>query len=94
MKGLIIGMMYAFLGLNAMLQSAISAPFLFIRQIPWAKAPLTCGIWYYSLQAAVGLAIFVVCAFLVKGYKQSQRSEVRLSSVNPLNVDTDDAWHS
>ena len=30
MKGLVIGMMYAFLGLNAMLQSAISAPFLFV----------------------------------------------------------------
>ena len=94
MKGLVIGMMYAFLGLNAILQSAISAPFLFIRQIPWEKAPLSCGIWYYSLQAVVGLAILVVCALLVKGYKQSQRSEVRLSSVynvNPVNFDVGDS---
>ena len=87
MKGLVIGMMYAFLGLNAMLQSAISVPFLFVRQIPWEKAPLSCGIWYCSMQAAVGLAILMVCALLVKGYKQSQRSEVRLSSVYNVNLE-------
>ena len=91
MKGLVIGMMYAFLGLNAALQSAISAPFLFVKHIPWSKAPLTCGIWYYSLQAAVGLAIFVLSVFLVKGYKRSQRSDVRLNSVSNVNTDTDDA---
>jgi hypothetical protein len=89
MKGLVIGMMYAFLGLNAMLQSAISAPFLFIRQTPWDKAPLSCGIWYYSIQAVIVLIVFLVLTLLVKGYKQSQRSEVRLSSVydgNPLEL--------
>ena len=98
MKGLVIGMMYACLGLNAMLQSAISAPFLFNRHIPWEKATLTCGIWYYMMQAVVGLAILMVFVLLVKQYKQSQRSEVRLrsvSNVSPLNAEcSDDGWYS
>ena len=97
MKGLVIGMMYACLGLNAVLQSAISAPFLFIQRTPWSKAPLTCGIWYYTIQAGIGLAILAVFVLLVKGYKQSQRSDVRLSSVSanvtPLNIDSDDGWY-
>ena len=85
MKGLVIGMMYVFLGLNAMLQSAISAPFLFIRSTPWATAPLSCGIWYYTMQAIIVFIIFVAFLFLVKGYKQSQRSELRLNSVFVVN---------
>ena len=93
MKGLVIGMMYAFLGLNAMLQSAISVPFLFVRQIPWEKAPLSCGIWYCSMQAVIVLIIFLVLTLLVKGYKQSQRSEVQLdhvSTVKSIAVSSDD----
>ena len=81
MKGLVIGMMYACLGFNAMLQSAISAPFLFIRYIPWEKAPLSCGIWYYTMQGVLVLVICLVLIFLVKGYKQSQRNELHLNYV-------------
>ena len=77
MKGLVIGMMYAFLGLHVMLQSAISAPFLFIQSTPWWRVPLSCGIWYYTIEAAIVLSVFVVSVLFVKQYKQSKRNELQ-----------------
>ena len=94
MKGLVIGMMYACLGLNAMLQSAISAPFLFSQHTPWSKAPLSCGIWYYTIQGVIVLVIFLVLTFLVKKYKESQRRESQLnyvSNVKPITESSDDS---
>ena len=80
MKGLIVGIMYAFLGFNALLQTAISSPFLFIH-VPWRELPLSCGIWYYMMQAAVVVAIFSLFALMVKKYKRSQQNDLRLNVV-------------
>ena len=63
MKGLTIGIMYACLGLSTMLQSAISSPFLFIH-VEWSQLPLSCGIWFYMMQAVIVIIIFVFfCAY-------------------------------
>ena len=80
MKGLIIGMMFGFLGLNAMLQSAISAPFLF-ADLPWHRIPLSCGIWYFMMQAVIISIVFVVFYFIVKRYTQRQERYSRLNAV-------------
>ena len=84
MKGLILGIMYAFLGLSAMLQSAISAPFLFIHT-SWRNLPLSCGIWYYLMQMVIVFVTFAVFYFIVKRYRQSQRNELGLQPVSLVN---------
>ena len=81
MKGLTIGMMYAFLGLNTMLQSAISSPFLFIH-IQWNQLSLSCGIWYYMMQAVIVIVAFAFFVLMVTRYKQSQRSELGLNTIS------------
>ena len=85
MKGLIFGTMYAFFGINVMLQSAISAPFLFFNTM-WSNVPLTCGIWYFMMEAGIVFVVFAVFFFIIKRYKKSQRSEVDLHPVS-LNDD-------
>ena len=82
MKGLTIGIEYAFIGLGAMLQSAISSPFLFIH-IQWSELPLSCGIWYYMMQVVIVAIIFGLFVMMVKRYKQSQKIELGL---NPAPV--------
>ena len=77
-----------------MLQSAISAPFLFSQHTPWSKAPLSCGIWYYTIQGVIVLVIFLVLMFLVKRYKEGQRSELQLnyvSNAKPITESSDDS---
>ena len=90
MKGHTIGMMFALLGLNTMLQLVISSPFLFIH-VPWKQLPLSCGIWYYMMQAVLltvtfGLSLLVV---VIKRYKQTQQNELGLNPVS-LSSDSDD----
>ena len=83
MKGLTIGIAYAFLGLGAMLQSAISSPFLFIHNISWRELPLSCGIWYYMMQVVIVAIILGLSVIVVKRYKQGQKIELGL---NPAPV--------
>ena len=81
MKGLIIGMMFGFLGLNAMLQSAISAPFLF-ADLPWHRVPLSCGIWYFMMQAVIIIVVFVVFFFIAWRYRENQQRELSMTSIS------------
>ena len=81
MKGLVIGIMYASLGLGTMLQSAISAPFLFVHT-PWRQVVLSCGIWYYTMQALIVLVMAALFKLMAKRYKRSQRAEVFLNSMS------------
>ena len=79
MTGLAIGTMYAFLGLNTILQSAMASPFLFITSVPWNRLPLTCEIWYFLFQGVFVLVTFIIGVIVVKRYKKRNRNDLILS---------------
>ena len=81
MKGLVIGMMYAFLGLNVGVLAAISTPFIFV-DFSWNHVLLSCGAWYYMIQAMIVVIIGTVSVFAVKYYKKCQQTNIHLSSVS------------
>ena len=75
MTGLALGTMYAFLGLNTILQAAIASPFLFIKTVPWRNIPLTCGIWYFLFQGVVVIIFLIVGIIMVCKYKRRERND-------------------
>ena len=79
MTGLALGTMYAFLGLNTILQAAIASPFLFIK-IPWRNIPLTCGIWYFLIQGVLVAIFLTVGIIMVSQYKRRERNDSTLKS--------------
>ena len=85
MKGLIFGMTLGFLGLNVMFQSAISAPFLF-ADLPWHRVPLSCGIWYFMMQAVITIVVFVMLHFIARRYREDRKREMCL---NPVSIADD-----
>ena len=80
MTGLALGTMYAFLGLNTIIQTIISSPFLFIKKTPWINVPLTCGIWYFLLQGALVGIFLIVGIIMVSKYKRRERNDSTLKS--------------
>lgn len=74
MKGLIFGIAYAILGLNTLLQSVISVPFLFINIGTTDWHPLTCGIWYFTMEAAIILNVLIIIMVVVWKYKQRKQN--------------------
>ena len=72
MKGLLLGIGYALYGLGSLVQSAISSPFLHNHSV-WDKAPLTCGLWYYIIQAVIVLVGFIVVIIVIKTYRRRIR---------------------
>ena len=88
MKGLVIGMMYAFLGLNVGVLAAISAPFIFV-DFSWNHALLSCGVWYYMMQVIIVLIIGAVFVLIVRYYKKSTESSVPLGSLSVNECDSD-----
>ena len=87
MTGLAFGTMYAFLALYTLIQLAIASPFLFIEDVPWDHYPLTCGIWYFVMQAVIGLVALTVGLIAVKKYKERTRHASPALSSN-FNEDT------
>ena len=73
MKGLVLGTVYTLFGLGALIQTALSTPFLY-KQPAWEKAPLTCGIWYFMLQGVIVIVVFIVIVVMTKKYKLRERS--------------------
>ena len=77
MKGLMFGIAYAILGLNTILQSVISVPFFFINIGATAWHPLTCGIWYFTMEAAIMLVmLIIIMVFIGKNKKRKQNYAV------------------
>ena len=74
MKGLVIGLAYAFYGLCSLIQAAIKR--LFIYSHIWKNAPLSCGIWYFMMQTLIVLICFVVTAVVIKTYKERTRVNI------------------
>ena len=79
MTGLALGTMYAFLGLNTIIQAVIASPFLFIIT-PWRNVPLTCGIWYFLLQGVLVAIFLTVGIIMVSKYKRRERNDSSLKS--------------
>ena len=74
MKGLIVGIGCALYGLSSLIQVAISFPFM--HSNIWERAPLTCGLWYFTLQGLIVLIGFLVVLLMVKLYKRRTRISV------------------
>lgn len=75
MTGLVFGIMYAFLALFILIHLAIGSPFLFIDRVPWDHYPLTCGIWYFVMQAVIAVVALIVGIIAVKKYKERTRHD-------------------
>ena len=75
MTGVTFGIMFAFLALYTFIQLAVASPFLFIDHVPWDHYPLTCGFWYFLMQAVIALIAFVVGLIAFKKYKERTRHD-------------------
>ena len=73
MKGLIFGITYAVFGGCTLLQTGLLAPFYYVEEAVWKKAPLTCGIWYFLIQAVLVLVCFVLMIMVIRRYKSRTR---------------------
>ena len=73
MKGLIFGITYAVFGGCTLLQTGLLVPFHYIDEEVWKKAPLTCGIWYFIIQAVLVLVCFVLMIMVISKYKSRTR---------------------
>ena len=80
MTGLLFGIGYAFLSLNTIFQAALASPFLFVTSVPWQHIPLTCGIWYFTMQSLVVILVLASVGILIKKYKRRDRNEKLLTS--------------
>ena len=78
MKGLMLGLVYMFLGLSTLIHTGLGSPFIFhifAHHVPWKRAPLTCEIWYFLLEGVIILVVLIVSSVLVRKYNgQKQRS--------------------
>ena len=73
MKGLLFGIGYVLYGCGNLAQSVLSIPFL-SKQPAWEKAPLTCGIWYFIIQAVIVVTSFMTVVIMIKKYKRRKRN--------------------
>ena len=81
MKGLMFGTVYAILGLNTLLQSAIALPFLFIDKLSAVNwHPLTCGIWYFIMEATILFTVLIVIAVIIKRYRKRSVNQMVIST--------------
>ena len=72
MKGIMFGFGYFFLGLSALLHTAISSLFIFNGPVTvsWDHAKLTCGIWYYAMEGLITLVAIVFITIAIHIYKK------------------------
>jgi peptide/histidine transporter 3/4 len=82
MTGLVFGIAYAFLALYVFIHLAIGSPFLFIDRVHWKHYPLTCGIWYFTMQAVIAVVALIVGLIAFKKYKERMRHDSTALSSN------------
>ena len=75
MKGMILGFGYTFLGLSALLHTAIASPFIFRKPVTvsWENIKLTCGIWYFLMEGMITLVVLIVITVLLQRYKKRNK---------------------
>ena len=79
MKGMILGLAYAFLGLYTLVHAAISSPFVFKSDlIKWKHTLLTCRIWYFLVEGAVVLIVLIIISTLVRLHKLKRKKDTVL----------------
>ena len=86
MTGLALGIMYACIGLNTLLQSVVAYPFLFSDGIPWEHYPLTCQLWYFLLQGLITLIMLTVGILVFKKYKRRTRNDSSINSFTQSEI--------
>jgi peptide/histidine transporter 3/4 len=80
MKGMILGLAYAFFGLHTLVHAAISSPFVFKSSlIKWEYAPLTCGIWYFLVEGIVVFIVLIIISTLIRLHKLKRKKDIDLS---------------
>ena len=72
MKGMMLGFGYSFLGLSALLHTAIASLFIFQKPVTvsWDHIKLTCGIWYFLMEGLITLMAMVLISVIVQIYKK------------------------
>lgn len=80
MTGLLFGISYAILSLNTIFQAGLASPFLFVKSVPWQQVPLTCEIWYFTLQSIVVIVTLAIIVVMIKKYKRRDRNDNLLTS--------------
>lgn len=73
MKGLLFGITYTIFGCCSLLHSGLLVPFHYVDDKVWKKVPLTCGIWYFLIQAVLVLVCFVLMGVVIRRYKNRTR---------------------
>ena len=76
MKGLVFGISYMLFGFGTLIHAVLSFPFVYVKETSWKKAPLTCGIWYFIIQAFIVVVGFVVMVIVIRKYKNRTRIDV------------------
>ena len=79
MKGLFIGIYYCVLGLGFALGFVLVLPFSLHSSTHW---PVSCGFWYYLMNALLLLVGFIVFCFTAKCYKQRTRDDPAYEQAN------------
>ena len=80
MKGLTLGLGYMFVGLYTVIHAGILAPFVFDSVVHgdfWERAPLSCDIWYYTVEGVITLIVLVVMFVVVRMYGKLRERNVQ-----------------
>ena len=79
MKGMFIGIFYCMLGVGYAFGFLLMLPFYLLASIHW---PVSCGFWYYLINAMIMLAGFVIFSVVAKCYKQRKRDDPTYGQAN------------
>ena len=86
MKGLVFGITYALFGFGDLIQTGLLAPFYYTKSV-WQNAPLTCGMWYFLIQAVIVLICFVIMIMVIRRYKSRTRINILQSDWQEIYSD-------
>ena len=78
-KGTFIGIYYCMLGVGFALGFLLMLPFYLQSSINW---PVSCGFWYYLINAMIMLAGFFIFSVVAKHYKQRKRDDPSFEQAN------------
>ena len=70
MKGLLIGMLYAFRGLYQLVAALLVLPFA-----AFPIQTISCGFWYYLMNIVIGVVALLVYVCVAKRYRYRERDE-------------------
>ena len=78
-KGTFIGIYYCVLGVGFAFGFVLMLPFYLQSSISW---PMSCGFWYYLINAVIMLAGFFIFSVVAKHYKRRRRDDPSFEQAN------------